>query len=298
MQLQQTTPQTNMLDLLLAQEPEVPAAIIASSIQNFTPQKPSINSIFTMYKNLQDEIAEKIEQAHKLERELVGTTVTDNFDMKSTRSYEHAAFDSLLRRAQREFAPPAIDLKITKEEVLEATGLSKWDSRDYYRSGNAEVAMDLDKVWNYLVGKYSGDNGKTLVLQKVAERIIYHFGMKHKEGVKRTASHIACAIRVFSEKKSTGEYCAGYHYQRGIEELFNALQAFAEHAELDALSIQLAPIQHGMAHHHYYYALRNKVSFAGLEVVTQKEEWIFRFSHEIAQKLMLFLGEFGQSTDD
>lgn len=285
-----------MDDLFHAQNVKPPAEDIPQvTVQAVvSPPKRTINSLFKLHEQLESEVTAKIEKMKEIERELVGTTLTEDPDFKSAYAYEHAAFEALLNTAQRTFAPPNINLGIKRDDVLEETGQTAWDSRDYYRKGKNELNIDLDKVWTYLVNRYSGDNGKKIVLQKVANRIIYLFNLRNSTNITRTASHVACELRVFGEKKSCGQYEAGYHYQKSTIEIFNALQAFTEHAELDELSISLSPVRNEMAQHSYRYDLRHKTSFKGLDVVTQKEVWIFRFSHEVAAKLMLFIGEFGQ----
>lgn len=279
-----------------------------ASAEPAAPAKKSYNAIFDRYLQCQSEISAVIQRQKYFEQGLFGDHFTDDVGMKSITDIGKKAIRALIRKAQSQFAPPGGTLEINEYDVLEATGQSGWE-RDYQdrrwrdRTGDEEVKLklDLDKLWLHLESTYGGDSGKVLGLKQQAQVIVSELGLKHRPEMKRTSSYVACFRRTYSEKQDYGShkgmYHAGFHSRETIAALCRGLQCFAEWAELDGLSISLSSARNLLGDYNHYYNLRDKVSFPGLEIVFFKDKWEWRFSHDVAEKLMLFLGEFADMSD-
>lgn len=273
------------------------------------PVKKSFNDVFTRYEKCVSIITGLMGLHHSFEREMFGSTLAEDVRMTDISKIASSAVNQLVYRAQREFAPSGGSLKIETYEVLEATGQGDWERKFHDASWrNREKTekpitdfLDLNKIWEYLEKTYGGDAGKRLGLTQQANVIIDAFNLNREPEQKRSSSHVSIFKRVYSEKQDYGQdkgrYRLHYNYNQSMSQLFLALVCFAEHAELDALSIAIHPNRHELGSYGYTFDLRSKVNFPGLTIVHYKEKWEFQWSHEAAEKLMLFLGEFGQSSE-
>lgn len=270
-------------------------------IQVAASQKPSYNAVFTRYKQFVTDLGATVGRQQALERSLFGSSLTKDVDTVCVGDIGRLAVEHLVRRARREFAPTGTTLEIKTFDVLEATGQADWeekfrDRRWRKENPDAMPELDLDRIWHYLENTYGGENGRKAGLRQQAKLIVKEFNLGEDAELKRTSSHVSCFLRVWSETCDYGEgkgrYRASYQSGQRLSDLFRALACFAEYAELDALSIQLAPSRHQIGDHYTYYDLRQKHTFPGLEIVFFKSKWEYKFSHDVAEKLMLFLGEF------
>lgn len=263
-------------------------------------QKPSFNAVLTRYKQYVADMKAVVARQQSLERSLYGESITKDADVPCISDIANRAVQLLVRRARSEFAPSGTELDIEVLHVLEATDQGEWEEqfRDRrWRKANPDAMpeIDLDRIWAYLEGTYGGESGRLAGLRKQAKLIAKEFSLDEGE-MRRTSSYVCCSLRVWSEKKDygagNGKYEVSYHSQARLHPIFQALSCFAEWAELDTLSIAVHPRRHSLADYSEYFDLRSKHSFPGLDVVRYKSKWDFQFSLEVAEKLMLFLGEY------
>lgn len=265
------------------------------------PPRPKLNDIFTRFTQATSDIDRIASVQQEFERSLLGSSLTDTPRQQDLRDIAQKAVNSLVCRAERQFAPSGGTLSISRSEVLEATGQDDWDEdyrrHRYIEKKDVKVPVDLDKIWAYLEKKYGGDGGKIAGFRQMAEIVIDAFRLRDKDAVNRTSSAVVISRRVWGEKKEYGPnrglYELHYNYRDSMNTLFRALMCFAEEAELDALAIALQPSRHQITGYDFAYAPRNKVTFPGLDIVMFKEKWEFRFSHDVAEKLLVFIGEYG-----
>jgi hypothetical protein len=271
--------------------------------QAMPPRQQSLNDLFVQYKRYEQQLTNLVSLQNSLEQGMFGKTITDMPSLKCVTEIARAALDQLIYKAQRIFAPFGGTLKIDLNEVLQATGQSDYaetyrDRRWHKEQKSVPIGLDLDKVWAYIETTYGGDAGVTLGYQQQAAVIVAELRLADEDSMNRTAGYVACSTRVWSEKQTygsqSGMYRAHYGACESLSKLFAALRCFAEWAEFGSLASALEPSRNGLGDYHHHYSLRERVSFPGLEVVMYKEKWVFQMKHEVAEKLMLFLGEFTQ----
>ncbi|MGX6564882.1 hypothetical protein [Cupriavidus necator] len=199
---------------------------------------------------------------------------------------------NVVNRARREFAPAGTRLDIDDTKEHERAGL---DIREALRTGNIP---DIDRLWSSLQRHYGGDSGRDLAYQQAAQRIIRGFWLNRRSVVQRTASAVVLRLRVTSEGcfgRSTRK--VSYYSYQNAAECLEGLAAFAGKAGQPALASGLLRINV----HNIEYSYRDKQHHPGLDIVFFKDAWEFKFSHQVADDLMLFVGEYGaafmQETD-
>lgn len=116
--------------------------------------------------------------------------------------------------------------------------------------------------------------------------------------MKRTASSVSCFRRAWATKKdygpNVGRYDFGYGTRDDLCKLFTGLACAFEWAGMDQLSIELAPRRHTICDYDFTFKPRERATFTGLDIVFFKEQMEFKFAHSAAEKLMLYLGTYGQ----
>lgn len=191
---------------------------------------------------------------------------------------------NVVNRARREFAPAGTRLDIDDATEREHAGLNIGEALDAGR------VPDIDGLWASLHARYGGDGGKELAYQQAAQRIIKGFGLNRKKDVQRTASAVVLRLRATSEGcYGRSARKLGYYSCQHAGDCLQGLMAFAAKAGHQALAIGLGRLNV----HTLEYSYREKRSFPGLDVVFFKDAWDFKFSHQIAEELMLFIGEYG-----
>lgn len=300
--MQQTT---SLLELIF--DPTIPAATVSFPTTDTAlppppaPPKASLNDVFASYLRMEARLGRVYGEQRHLEERLFGVSLTE---AKSTEAITHIAsraIKALVSKAERQFAPEGGSLKIDEYEALKATNQYDWDER-YRRlhwrqkEGEPKLELDLDALWRYLEDTYGGDAGVTAGLRQQAAELmkVFHFGSE--ETIRRTANSVNVDLRVWGEKKdygqNKGQLEASYHSSETRLKAFTSLRCFAKWAELYDLANRLNPQFHDLANYGFCYSSREKRSFPGLDIVMYKERWEWRFSHEVAEKLMLFLGEY------
>jgi hypothetical protein len=284
-------------------EPEPKAEPVADEL---TPR--SRNHIFTAYLQFERDLSRlSAEQGH-LQKLLFGEdwpTIVDHPSTQGIYRIAEQAIANLIRIAQQRFAPPGVLLDISPHEALEAVGMSRW-SEEYHRPSRrgepseteSAPPVDLDKLWNYLESTYGGDAGIETAHRQNAKFIIKELRLDGESEMKRTASSVSCFRRIYASKKDygadAGRYDFGHSSRDWLLQLFKGLACAFEWAEMDQLSIELAPTRHRICNYDFTFKPRERTSFTGLDIVFFKEQMELKFSHSAAEKLMLYLGTYGQ----
>lgn len=262
--------------------------------------KPQLNSLITRYAQYVNDLESVTARQQEFEKQLFGKSITESVPTKCVSSIVEVAIRALVTKAEKTFAPSGGTLKIDSNDVLEATNQSDWAvdfgrRRWLDRKADPTPKVDLDLIWAYLENTYGGEAGALAGYRQQASILVDHLNLDNEESIKRTSSHVSCFITMYGEKqmygKGTGKYQPGYHYRDKIQQVCMAITCFAEWAGLDSLAINLHPSRHDLCDYDLYYTPREKRQFPGLEIVLFKDKWALNFSHEVAEKLMHFLGE-------
>ncbi|WP_434034729.1 hypothetical protein [Cupriavidus sp. a3] len=192
----------------------------------------------------------------------------------------------VVNRARREFAPQGARLDIVHEDEYKRAGL------DIDAALRAGKIPDIDGLWASMARRYGGHGGAELAYQQAAQRIISGFGLNRKREVKRTASAVVLRKHVTSEAcyRRTARKVGYYSYQ-STADCLSGLATFATKAGHQLLAGGLSQVNV----HDVEYNYREKLSYPGLDIVFFKDAWEFKLSHQVADDLMLFLGEYGEA---
>lgn len=270
------------------------------------PVPKSRNEIFTSYLQFERDLSRLSAEQGDLQKLVFGedwSTIVDRPSTQGIYRVTEQAITNLIRIAQHRFAPAGVVLDISQLEALEAVGMSRW-SDEYHRMNRRSETefvppVDLDKLWNYLEGTYGGDAGIETAHRQNAKMLINQLNLDRETEMKRTASSVSCFRRIYASKKTygsnIGQYDFGHSSRDWLVDLFKGLACAFEWAEMDQLSIELAPARHGICNYDFSFKSRDRTSFTGLDIIFFKEQMELKFSHGAAEKLMLYLGTFGQS---
>nr|WP_315593833.1 hypothetical protein [uncultured Cupriavidus sp.] len=192
---------------------------------------------------------------------------------------------SVISRARREFAPLGARLDIENEAEYERAGL---DIRRALKKGEIP---DLDKLWASLTAHYQGDGGATTAYRQAASRIVRNFNLHRNAEVKRTASGVVLKKPVYTETVwNSSRRKVGYHSTQPTADCLMGLATFAGKAGNAALARRLESINL----YELEYTSREKLNFPDLDITLFNDKWEFKFGNELADDLMLFVGEYGQ----
>ena len=270
------------------------------------PQPKSRNEIFTSYLQFERDLSRLSAEQGDLQKLVFGedwSTIVDRPSTQGIYRVTEQAITNLIRIAQHRFAPAGVVLDISQLDALEAVGMSRW-SDEYHRMNRRSETefvppVDLDKLWNYLESTYGGDAGIETAHRQNAKMLINQLNLDRETEMKRTASSVSCFRRIYVSKKTygsnIGQYDFGHSSRDWLVDLFKGLACAFEWAEMDQLSIELAPARHGICNYDFSFKSRDRTSFTGLDIIFFKEQMELKFSHGAAEKLMLYLGTFGQS---
>jgi hypothetical protein len=253
------------------------------------------NQIIEKFVAAQQSAREAYQAAAQFEREALADTGTADHSFavgvrsEYSRERELESFCSSLagnvvNRARREFAPIGARLDIDNNTEYDRAGL---DISKALRKGEIP---DLDKLWGSLTAYYKGDGGATTAYRQAAGRIVRAFGLNRNVEVKRTASGVVLKKSVYSEGKSSGRRQVGYHSKQHTADCLSGLATFAGKAGNAALARTLE----GINLYDLDYVSREKMSLPDLDITMFNDKWEFKFSRELADGLMLFIGEYGQ----
>ncbi|CAM3373061.1 MULTISPECIES: hypothetical protein [Cupriavidus] len=192
---------------------------------------------------------------------------------------------NVVSRARREFAPVGARLDIDNQAEFDRAGL---DIGKALKKGNIP---DVDQLWASLSAYYNGDGGATTAYRQAAARIVRGFGLHRNAEVKRTASGVVLKKSVHSEAGwKSARRRVGYYSTQPTADCLSGLATFAGKAGNAVLASMLQRIDL----HQLEYTSREKMSMPGLDITLYNDKWEFKFSHELAEPLMLFVGEYGQ----
>jgi len=283
-----------------------PTAPAAAPEPEHEPQPTSRNDIFTAYLKFEHDLGELCAAQGTMQKLLFGEDWWPIVDSPSTQGIyrvTETAISNLIRLAQQRFATSGVTLDINQCEALEAVGMERW--RDEYDRRNRRSdtiiipPVDLDKLWAHLEATYGGEAGIETSHRQNAHLIIKELRLDGETEMKRTASSVSCFRRLWATKKdygpNVGRYDFGYSSRDDLLKLFKGLACAFEWAGMDQLSIELAPARHQICAYDFTFKPRERVSFTGLEIIFFKEQFEFKFSLMAAEKLMLYLGTYGQS---
>jgi len=197
---------------------------------------------------------------------------------------EHVA-GCILMRASKEFAPPGACLKLDASEERKRAGL------DISNALDRGTIPDLDAYWDSLRRQYDAGGGAMAAYQQAAQTMIRCFGLARKTEVQRTASAVVLRKGATSEAAPGGRGTRrlGFYSYEHTAQCLQALATFAGTVGNDLLIRQLSAISVYQIEYNY----REKRQMSGLDIVFFKDQWEFRLSHQLADDLMLFIGEHG-----
>lgn len=278
----------------------------AAPVVEEPPAPPSLNDVFKRYLDAMAEMGQIIQKQQEFEKSLFGRSFTQTPSTQHVPDIAKSALQCLIYKAEQAFAPSGGKLSISLNRMLEETGLEDWDdnyrTRVYRRGDGKEkvpMELDLDKLWAHIEKTYGGEAGEIEGYRQQAAKLIKRFRLEDNPEVRRTSSGVILTARIYSQIKDYGSnkglYEVYHGYQENIRDIMGSLRCFAEKEGLDALAIALQPSHTGMENWDFAFALRQKSSFPGLDISHFKEKWEFKFAHEVAEKLMLFIGEFGST---
>lgn len=291
--LASSSPRNDVALSAIARAPEVQAEVYPRSL----------NDIFTNYLKFESDLAKLCESQKSSQKLLFGDDWLPISDSPKTQGiYEVAisAIANLIRLAQDRFAPAGGSLQINRSEALAAVGMSSWQDdyeRRYRRSECTDIPdIDLDKLWAYLETTYGGDAGIEVSHRQNAQFLIKK--LRLAEEMKRTARSVSCFMhfygRIIQYGPNAGRYDRGHVDRSEDNKMFKGIASAFEWAELDQLSIELHPSRHSMCDYDFNYKPRDRINFTGMEIVLFKDKWEIKFDHKTAEKLMLYLGTYGE----
>jgi hypothetical protein len=310
---------TDLLSIAPAPIPSpIAKALVSGAVPEIVPspeseaQPKSRNHIFTAYLQFERELSRlSAEQGH-IQKLLFGedwSTIVDSPSTQGIYRVAGQAITNLIQIARKRFAPPGVMLDISQCDALEAIGMSHW-SEDYHRpsrrggrskaeaESESTPPVDLDKLWNYLEKTYGGDAGIETAHRQNAKFLIKALRLDGESEMKRTASSVSCFHSIYATKKDfgtdAGRYDFGYSSRDWLLQLFKGLACVFEWAGMDQLSIELAPSRHEICNYDFTFKPRDRFSFTGLDIVFFKDKMELKHSHSAAEKLMLYLGTYGQ----
>lgn len=285
----------------LIEREEATGHVVAAVAPTEAKAEPRLNDVFTHFLQYKSRIEALAAEQATFESELLGRSFTDVPRTEDLRELARRSLSALVYRAEQAFAPSGGKLSIDPYEVTKQTDQYDWEEKfcRTWRDGDhrSTQPLDLDAVWKYLEETYGGDAGIKAGYKQQASFLIKELNLGSKDGMKRTSSAVIAVRRLYSEKATYGAnkgmFEVHYGSRESLNNLFCAIACFAEWAELDSLAIAAHPCRHPIGNYHFAFESRDKHSFPGLEVVFFKERMEFRFSHDVADKLRLFLGSFG-----
>lgn len=285
----------------LIEREEATAHVVAGVVTTEEKAEPRLNDVFSHFLQYESRIKALAAEQAAFETKMLGRSFTDVPRTEDLRELARRSLSALVYRAEQAFAPSGGKLTIDPYEATKQTGQYDWEETfcRTWRNGDHQSTqpLDLDAVWKYLEETYGGDAGIKAGYRQQAQLLIKELNLESKDGMKRTASAVIAVRRLYSEKATYGVNKGMFEVHYGSREclnnLFRAIACFAEWAELDALAVAAHPCRHEIGNYQFAFESRDKHLFPGLEVVFFKERMEFRFSHEVAEKLKLFLGSFG-----
>lgn len=276
-------------------------------VPQIEPEPTDRNYIFRAQRAMREKVDELVFQQQQLEAKLVGKSFTEGVDWKCQSKTAAAVIQHLVYFAQGQYAPAGGALSIDTHKMREAVGIVEWETRFHEgqhgrRGKTAEVLVDdlidLDKVVTYLADTYGGDAGLKQAYSQAAEMIIKLFSLQKDDAISRTKSGVVLLSRTWSRMATYGSNEGKYEP--------NISQGDASYAQIKALATFLGQCDLNVVRphqlmnadflkYHFGFKPREKRTFEGLEVTFFKERWSWRFSHQLAEQLMFFLGEYGQA---
>jgi hypothetical protein len=254
------------------------------------------NALFDVYRKLQQDLTALVVETRKIESHLFGDrweSVIKTPETKSVDDIAYLAMENLFVQAEQRYAPAGGTLTIDRNDVWRALGM---EERHHWRNidKGAKVPFDLDNLHAHLDATYGGDAGETTAYRQQAKVLIDFFGFGEAEKMVATARHIECTVQIWSMKKDyapKGTLEVSHHNHERIRNAFKAFacaMAWADEHELRA-AIAHSPL----TGYCFTFQSRHRESYPGLDIVLFKENWKVRFSHPVAEKLKLFLGQYG-----
>lgn len=272
----------------------------AGVVEGIQRSKPPLNCLLTQYRMTVDRVNALFAIQRQLEKDLLGRAITNELTTVCISEFSSDVLKQIVKMANRKFGLYGRSLAIDLDDALEQTHQCDWHSafqarRYEHDHGDPPVELDLDRLWNHLDLTYSGKRGELKQHRDNAATIVDQLQMEDESLIKRSARGISFFANVESRQAGTGRN-TGLSYPLnptfGITQLLEALVNFANWAAVTDIATGLDPVKQMVLEGDHYYALRAQHNLPGLDITFFKSKWEFRFSHEVAEKLNLFLGEF------
>lgn len=254
------------------------------------------NQIIEKFIAAQHAARQAYQDAANFEREaLAGTGTAEPFFAVNVRSeyreeeelkkFCFALASNVVSRARRQFAPVGARLDIDNDAEYDRAGL------DIGKALKKGEVPDLDKLWASLTAHYNGDGGAATAYRQAATRIVRTLGLHRNPEVKRSSAGVVLKKAVYTEtawNSSRRKVC--YHSTQMTADCLSGLATFAGKAGNVALAKRLESIDL----YRLEYSSREKLTMPGLDITLFNDKWEFKFAHDMAEALMLFVGEYGQ----
>jgi hypothetical protein len=275
-----------------------------SANNDAAPIPTSRNDLFRSYAAYQQAIAAAAAKQSAFEQKLFGLTLTHGPASDDILDVANMAIDLMIAEASKQFSTRYTNLSIDKNDVLEAAGQGGW--RDRYVEARRQrrrddtaalppIPVDLDAIWAQLEKTYGGQAGQHAMFRQLAPLLIKRLHLN--DGIKQTAKHVVAHINVRSDQATWGLKDGRfkiYSTERSyVNEVIDGLSHAFKWAGLVELGKGLEPGRHKIGDWEFVYESRETFSFDGLDIVTYKDTWDIKMTHTTAEKLRLFLGEFG-----
>ncbi|CAN7640783.1 hypothetical protein [Massilia sp. LjRoot122] len=298
-----------------AQAPTAPvlAALpsVADSVASIEPLQPATrNDIFKRYIEFEEAISAAAAKMSGAENDVLGFALTTRPGTNGIEDLAKQAINMMIYNAKKQFSNQYNTLSIEVSEVLAATGQENWQKAfeqppvrarrgintpdDPLAPRRTGIPVDLEKIWAYLEKTYGGEAGQVALYKQLAPLLIRRLHLNDKD-MRRTANAVIAYQNIRSEPASYGSKTGPYklYERRDVNEVFDALSHVFEWSGLDALSLALKPERHKIGDYSFTFESREKFTFPGLEIVAFKDSLDWKFSKPAAEKLQLFLGQFG-----
>lgn len=280
------------------------AAEAPSASNDAAPIPTSRNDLFRSYAAYQQAIAAAAAKQSAIEQDLFGLTLTHGPASDDIVDVANTAINLMIAEASKQFSTRYTNLSINKDDVIEDAGQGGW--RESYLEARRQrrrddtamlppIPVDLDAIWAQLEKTYGGQAGQHAMYRQLAPLLIKRLHLN--DNIKQTAKHVVAYINVRSDQASWGVkngrfkiYSTDRSY---VNEVIDGLSHAFKWAGLVELGTGLEPGRHNLGDWEFVYESRETFSFDGLDIVTYKDTWDFKMTHSTAEKLRLFLGEFG-----
>ena len=281
-----------------------------AKIVEAAPKEPTIGEqfakLFEQYQNALDCYIESLKAAAQFEQSFssresysMAIQVQSPYTRRGlVKKVGESIRSAMVDKAQKMFAPRGGRLEIDDRDLQERFPIEVLnEGRGLDANDRARIEFDPAACWAYLEATYGGSAGEEIGWRQNAADLIRHFGLRDQPELKKVAGRTVLEVGyLYTEKTYSGQWELSYNAKETILKVFSSLQAFAAWAELWDLPPNL-----NQQTHRIWYGARALVTprerfdlGENCHYVTYLKEWKFHLSAPVAEKLQLFLGQYGK----